>query len=56
MKRSQLLLLGLLEIVAAVVCVAAQEQAHKSMVRDIATVEGVRENPLLGYGLSLIHI
>ena len=31
--------------------VAAQEMRPKVRVRDIATVEGIRENPLIGYGL-----
>ncbi|HEY1265167.1 MAG TPA: flagellar basal body P-ring protein FlgI [Terriglobales bacterium] len=29
----------------------AQETVQKALIRDITTVEGVRENPLLGYGL-----
>ena len=29
----------------------ADDIVHTSLVRDIASVEGVRENPILGYGL-----
>lgn len=29
----------------------AQEIVHKALVRDIASIEGVRENPVLGYGM-----
>ncbi len=29
----------------------AQDIVHKALVRDIASVEGVRENPVLGYGM-----
>ena len=30
---------------------AAEETVYKALIRDITTVEGVRENPILGYGL-----
>jgi flagellar P-ring protein FlgI len=30
---------------------AAEDDIHKSLIRDIATVEGVRDNPLVGYGM-----
>jgi flagellar P-ring protein precursor FlgI len=30
---------------------AAEEQPHKVLIRDITTVEGVRDNPVLGYGM-----
>ena len=30
---------------------AGAEEAHKVLIRDVATVEGVRENSLVGYGL-----
>jgi flagellar P-ring protein FlgI len=30
---------------------ARAEEAHKVLIRDVATVEGVRENSLVGYGL-----
>ena len=30
---------------------AAEDTVHKALIRDIATVEGVRDNPLLGYGM-----
>lgn len=29
----------------------AEETVHTAMAGDIATIEGVRENPVLGYGL-----
>ena len=29
----------------------ADETAHTALVGDIASIEGVRENPVLGYGL-----
>ncbi len=35
----------------ALACNATQNEMHKVLIRDIATVEGVRENPLVGYGL-----
>jgi flagellar P-ring protein FlgI len=42
-------------ILAAVVLfspfAAAQSETHKVLIRDIATIEGVRENSLVGYGL-----
>jgi flagellar P-ring protein FlgI len=30
---------------------AAESEAHKVLIRDVATVEGVRDNSLVGYGL-----
>lgn len=33
------------------VCFAAETEPRKVAVRDIASVEGVRENPLVGYGI-----
>ena len=30
---------------------AAEEAGRKTLIRDIATVEGVRDNPLVGYGI-----
>ena len=41
------LLLGL----AAVHFCSGEDQTHKVLIRDVATVEGVRENSLVGYGL-----
>jgi len=40
-------------LVAALLCpgVVADSEAHKVLIRDVATVEGVRENSLIGYGL-----
>src|SRR5437588_2338307 len=29
----------------------AEEESKKALIRDIATVEGVRDNPLVGYGI-----
>jgi len=45
------LVLGLLLSLFAQQSVVAEETVHKAFIRDIATVEGVRENPLLGYGM-----
>lgn len=38
---------------AATVCLGAAlaDETHKVLIRDVATVEGVRENSLIGYGL-----
>ncbi|HVN18418.1 MAG TPA: flagellar basal body P-ring protein FlgI [Dongiaceae bacterium] len=36
---------------SAVGCLAAETQTHKAPIRDVATVEGVRDNSLIGYGL-----
>jgi len=30
---------------------ASEPQVHSAKLRDIASVEGVRDNPLIGYGL-----
>jgi flagellar P-ring protein precursor FlgI len=39
-------------LIAVVTCRSrAQENDHGSAIRDIASVEGVRENPLIGYGI-----
>jgi flagellar P-ring protein precursor FlgI len=32
-------------------CAGAESETHKVLIRDVATVEGVRDNPLVGYGL-----
>jgi flagellar P-ring protein FlgI len=32
-------------------CIGAESETHKALIRDVATVEGVRENSLVGYGL-----
>src|SRR5579884_3464308 len=32
-------------------CAAAQETKTHLPIRDLATIEGVRENPLIGYGM-----
>ncbi|MBZ5573076.1 MAG: flagellar basal body P-ring protein FlgI [Acidobacteriia bacterium] len=31
--------------------VAAQDTVHKALIRDVASIEGIRENPVLGYGM-----
>jgi flagellar P-ring protein precursor FlgI len=47
---SSILRLSLLTILAA--CYAgADSEAHKALIRDVTTVEGVRDNALIGYGL-----
>ena len=40
-------------VVAALMCalVTAHAEAHKVLIRDVASLEGVRENSLIGYGL-----
>jgi flagellar P-ring protein precursor FlgI len=43
------LLLGLL--VVAVGPLLAEDSVRKALIRDVATVEGVRDNPVLGYGM-----
>ena len=43
----------LLMIVMANSAVAVEPPARMSKLRDIATVEGVRDNPLIGYGLVI---
>lgn len=41
----------LLSLIAAPLCFAAETEPRKVAVRDIASIEGVRENPLVGYGI-----
>jgi flagellar P-ring protein FlgI len=48
LARAMVLLLIML---AAGQCGFSEEQAHRVLIRDIATVEGVRDNALVGYGL-----
>jgi flagellar P-ring protein precursor FlgI len=38
-------------LVAAICCAGAQAEVHRVLIRDVATVEGVRDNSLIGYGL-----
>jgi flagellar P-ring protein precursor FlgI len=38
-------------LMVGMVQLQAQEETRKALIRDIATVEGVRENPLVGYGV-----
>src|SRR3984885_14424988 len=49
MSRYTRLILGLL--MAATCCAATQAEVHRVLIRDVATVEGVRDNSLIGYGL-----
>lgn len=42
-----LLILGLIDAWP----LRADEAVHKALIRDVASVEGVRENPVLGYGI-----
>ena len=50
-SRTNLVLLPVL-IAGLLASVAnADEMVHSALVRDIATIEGVRDNPVLGYGL-----
>ncbi len=37
--------------VTAFCCLAADSETHTALIRDVASVEGVRENSLVGYGL-----
>ena len=43
--------LGLLAGILVAVAARADGEAHKVLIRDVATVEGVRDNSLIGYGL-----
>lgn len=47
--QSQAKLLAMFAVAAAAVCLIAP--AHAERVRDLASIQGVRDNPLLGYGL-----
>jgi len=38
-------------VLAAGTMVAAESEIHKVLIRDVTTVEGVRDNSLIGYGL-----
>lgn len=38
-------------IILLATAVAADGESHKVLIRDVATVEGVRDNSLIGYGL-----
>lgn len=53
MRRSFLtpLRLNLLSALLFGSCAAAQSETHKVLIRDIASVEGIRNNSLVGYGL-----
>ncbi|HKW19057.1 MAG TPA: flagellar basal body P-ring protein FlgI [Terriglobales bacterium] len=44
-----IIVVGLL--VFSALALSAEETVHSALVRDIATVEGVRDNPIFGYGL-----
>ncbi|MGC2193116.1 MAG: flagellar basal body P-ring protein FlgI [Terriglobales bacterium] len=41
----------LLVLVLALSAAFAEDEGRKTLIRDIATVEGVRDNPLIGYGM-----
>jgi flagellar P-ring protein FlgI len=38
-------------VIAAQLCFSLETEPRKVAVRDIASIEGVRENPLVGYGI-----
>jgi flagellar P-ring protein FlgI len=44
-------ILALLMVAGLLLCAAAEDQTHRVLIRDLATVEGVRDNSLVGYGL-----
>lgn len=46
-----LLWLGMVPAAGLATLAAADNEAHAVLIRDVATVEGVRENSLVGYGL-----
>ncbi len=41
----------LLPMLLVATCLHADDAVRKALIRDIASVEGVRENPVLGYGM-----
>ena len=43
----------LLKVVMVLICMAARadDTVHAALIRDIASIEGVRENPVFGYGI-----
>ena len=47
----QLPLLGLIAAASILGYAGTDRQSHKVLIRDVATVEGVRDNSLIGYGL-----
>lgn len=53
MPRSLQISTVLIVLIGAVstICRAADSEAHRVLIRDVATVEGVRDNSLIGYGL-----
>jgi flagellar P-ring protein FlgI len=48
--RTSIVLITLLAALG-IICGAADGEAHRVLIRDVATVEGVRDNSLIGYGL-----
>jgi flagellar P-ring protein precursor FlgI len=48
--RSCFLLLGIASVLSAN-CAAVDNDGHKVLIRDVSSVEGVRDNSLIGYGL-----
>lgn len=50
-QAGKMILRSALAVVLAAACFGAEGESHKVAIRDIASVEGVRENSLVGYGL-----
>jgi flagellar P-ring protein precursor FlgI len=53
MRQLGIPILQFVFVAAALVagCAGTESEAHKVLIRDVATVEGVRDNSLIGYGL-----
>jgi flagellar P-ring protein precursor FlgI len=53
MRQLGIAILRFVFVAAALVagCAGAESEAHKVLIRDVTTVEGVRDNSLIGYGL-----
>jgi flagellar P-ring protein FlgI len=51
-KQIRSFTLGILIVIATLpLCAGDDTETHKALIRDVATVEGVRDNSLVGYGL-----
>lgn len=50
-SRAAKILIGLLMLGVSLATAFAAEAGNRVLIRDIATIAGVRENPLVGYGL-----
>jgi flagellar P-ring protein FlgI len=48
---SRFVLCGLAATIFMAACAAAEGGDHKVLIRDVASVEGIRDNSLIGYGL-----